>query len=226
MEAIVLAGGKGTRLKSVVADLPKPMASIGKKPFLEYVFKYLKVQGVKNIVVSVGYKWEIIESYFGTEYDGVKLVYSVESEPLGTGGAIKRALQKIKGKELYVMNGDTFFNVNLSKLNLTEDCKIALSLKQMKNFDRYGCIESHNGIVTKFVEKEYRRIGNINGGVYLIKKDIFDPYDVDEKFSFEDFVQDRFLELNASASIFSGYFIDIGIPKDYRKAQDEIESFL
>ena len=124
MEAIVLAGGLGTRLRSIVLDLPKPMAPIGDKPFLEYIFKYLKKSGVTRVVLSVGYKWKVIEEYFGSSFENIELVYSVENEPLGTGGAIKKAMTKIEGEKVYIINGDTFFDVNLN----------ALSLKNNSNF--------------------------------------------------------------------------------------------
>ncbi|MBD3842888.1 MAG: NTP transferase domain-containing protein, partial [Campylobacterales bacterium] len=151
MEAIVLAGGLGTRLKSVVSNVPKPMATIGDKPFLEYILKYLKKNGITRVILSVGYKLEIIEEYFGNNFEGIELIYSKEDEPLGTGGAIKKAMSKVKSSKVYIINGDTFFDVNLKSLILVDNSKITLSLKHMKNFDRYGCVESdENNLVTAF----------------------------------------------------------------------------
>jgi len=223
VEAIVLAGGLGTRLQSVVSDVPKPMAPIGTKPFLEYILKYLKKNGINRVVLSVGYKWETIQNYFGNEYDDMELVYSVENEPLGTGGAIKKALEKIEEQEVYIVNGDTFFDVDLKKLVLTNDSRIILALKKMHNFDRYGCVESdENGYVTNFTEKEFREVGNINGGIYLAKKDLFEAYTLDDKFSFEEFMQKEYMNLRIISKVFDSYFIDIGIPEDYVKAQSEI----
>lgn len=227
MEAIVLAGGLGTRLRSVVADLPKPMAPINDKPFLEYILKYLKKNGVNRVILSVGYKWETIKEHFGDRYEDMELIYSVEDEPLGTGGAIKKAMENIKNENVFIINGDTFFDVNLMNLYLKEDSKILLCLKQMKEFDRYGCVESdENGYVSDFTEKEYREIGNINGGIYLANKDIFDNFKLEEKFSFEDFMQKNYKQLNISSEIFKDYFIDIGIPQDYKKAQEEIKNLI
>ncbi len=227
MEAIVLAGGLGTRLQSVVSDVPKPMAPIGAKPFLEYILKYLKKNGINRIVLSVGYKWETIKKYFGDTFDGMELVYSVEDEPLGTGGAIKKALRNIKEQEVYIINGDTFFDVDLQKLVLPNDSKIILTLKKMYNFDRYGCVESDdNGYVIDFTEKEFREVGNINGGIYLVKKDLLEAYTLDDKFSFEEFMQKEYVNLKISSKVFDSYFIDIGIPEDYVKVQGEIGKYI
>ena len=220
MEAIVLAGGFGTRLRSVVSNLPKPMAPIGNKPFLGYILKYLQKNGITRVVLSVGYKWETIREYFGNNFENIELIYSVEDEPLGTGGAIKKALSLCKEDNVFIINGDTFFDVKLRDLKLEKDSKIQLSLKSMKNFDRYGCVETNdNGIVTTFTEKGYRKSGNINGGIYLISKNIFNEFDLEEKFSFEEFMQNNFKQLSISTKVFDNYFIDIGIQEDYLKAQ-------
>ncbi len=227
LEAIVLSGGLGTRLRSVVSDLPKPMAPIGDKPFLEYILKYLQNSGVKIVILSVGYKWETIKDYFGDRFENIELIYSVEDEPLGTGGAIKKAMTQAKNNQVYIINGDTFFNVDLQSLELQNDSKLILSLKQMNEFDRYGCVESDdNNFVTAFTEKGYKKSGNINGGIYLASIDIFDNYDLNEKFSFEEFMQDNFQKLKASVKVFDNYFIDIGIPEDYEKAQSEIKDYI
>jgi len=224
MEAIVLAGGLGTRLQSVVSEVPKPMAPIKDVPFLEYILKYLKKNGVSRAILSVGYKWEIIKEHFGDNFDGIELIYSVENEPLGTGGAIKKALSKINSKKVYIINGDTFFNVDLKTLDLFDKSKIQLSLKKMYNYDRYGSVEvDENNNVTKFTEKSFQEVGNINGGIYLVTKDMFDSFDVAVKFSFEEFMEKNFEDLHVTAQIFENYFIDIGIPEDYARAQKELE---
>ncbi|EAH9909057.1 D-glycero-D-manno-heptose 1-phosphate guanosyltransferase [Campylobacter coli] len=216
MQAIILCGGLGTRLKSVIKDIPKPMAPINNKPFLEFIFEYLKKQSVKEIILAASYKYEVIQEYFKDEFLGIKIKYSIEKEPLGTGGAIKEALKFIKN-EVYVLNGDTFFGIDLSKLKLNGS-KICLALKQMNDFDRYGTVNvDEQGIVTSFEEKVFKKQGLINGGIYLLKKDIFDEFSLEKKFSFEEFLQENYKLLKIQTQIFDDYFIDIGIPEDYIK---------
>jgi D-glycero-alpha-D-manno-heptose 1-phosphate guanylyltransferase len=223
-EAIILAGGLGTRLRSVVSDLPKPMASIGSKPFLEYILKYLKRNGINRVIMSVGYKWEIIRDYFGDDFEGISLDYSVEDEPLGTGGAIKKAIELVHADEVFIINGDTFFDIDLNSLHLENDSRLILSLKQMREFDRYGCVESDmHGIVTAFMEKGYREYGKINGGIYLASKSLFDGFALEDKFSFETFMEEHFGTLKIQTVVFDNYFIDIGIPEDYARAQNELK---
>lgn len=227
MEAVVLAGGLGTRLQSVVNDVPKPMAPIGEKPFLEYILQYLQKNGVSRVILSVGYKWEVIKNYFGNKFENIELVYSVEDEPLGTGGALKKAFELVEENKVYIVNGDTFFNVNLHDLKLSSNSKLQLSLKQMHDFDRYGCVETdEDGNIVAFKEKEYRKIGNINGGIYLASKNLFDGFDLSYKFSFEEFMQQKYSKIGATAKVFDSYFIDIGIPDDYEKAQIELKEHL
>ncbi|MCV3522366.1 NTP transferase domain-containing protein, partial [Campylobacter lari] len=156
MQAIVLAGGLGTRLKSVVQDLPKPMAPINGKPFLAFVLEYLKKQGIAEVILSVSYKYELIQEYFKDEFDGMKICYNIEKELLGTGGAIKDTLKLIQN-QVYVLNGDTIFDIDLKKLVLN-DSKICIALKQMQNFDRYGTVNvDDEGIVTSFEEKVFKK---------------------------------------------------------------------
>ena len=231
MEAIVLAGGLGTRLRSVISEIPKPMAPIGKKPFLEYILKYLSNNGIKKVILSVGYKWDIIKDYFGDKYNDIDLLYSVEEYPLGTGGAIKQAIETtIDSEKVFIVNGDTFFNIDLNKLILKyqkSDTLLSLSLKKMTNFDRYGSVEiDENGFIKGFFEKKYQKEGYINGGIYLVSSDIFNNFELPEKFSFEEFIQKEYKKLNANAEIFDDYFIDIGIPEDYEKAQKELKYYI
>lgn len=215
MQAIILCGGLGTRLKSVIKDIPKPMAPINDKPFLEFIFEHLKKQGIKEIILAVSHKYEVIQEYFKDEFLGIKIKYSIEKELLGTGGAIKEALKFIKN-EVYVLNGDTFFDIDLSKLKLNGS-KICLALKQMNDFDRYDTVNvNEHGFVLSFEEKIFKNQGLINGGIYLLTKDIFNEFDLEKKFSFEEFLQENYEKLKAKSHIFDDYFIDIGVPEDYR----------
>ncbi|MFB1645181.1 D-glycero-D-manno-heptose 1-phosphate guanosyltransferase [Campylobacter molothri] len=215
MKAIILCGGLGTRLKSVIKDIPKPMAPIDNKPFLEFIFIYLKKQKIDEIILAVSYKYEIIQEYFKDEFLDIKVRYSIEKEPLGTGGAIKQALELAK-KDCLVLNGDTFFDIDLAKMKLNKS-KICLALKKMNDFNRYGSVELDEiGNITSFKEKQYLKQGFINGGIYLISKDIFEGFILEKKFSFEEFLQENYKNLKARAEIFEDYFIDIGIPEDYK----------
>jgi len=219
MEAIILAGGLGTRLRSVISEIPKPMAPINDKPFLEYILNFLNNQGVKRVILSVGYKWEVIKEYFSNKYENIELIYNVEKERLGTGGAIKDSLKYVNEKQVYVLNGDTYFDVPLKEMNL-DDSLIQLALKEIKDFDRYGVVEiDENGEILKFKEKAYYKEGLINGGIYLINKDIFNNFELPKKFSFEEFLEENLKRLKTTGKKFDGYFIDIGIPGDYEKAK-------
>ena len=219
MEAIILAGGLGTRLQSVVSSVPKPMATINNKPFLEYILEFLNNQNTNRVILSVGYKWEVIRNHFGDKYKDIELIYNVEKEQLGTGGAIKDSLKLVKDDKIYILNGDTFFDIDLSKMKLNNGL-IEIALKEMKEFDRYGVVEiDENRYVQNFKEKSYYKQGYINGGIYLLKRDIFDNFNLSEKFSFEKFLENNFKSLKAKGKIFNDYFIDIGIPEDYEKAK-------
>jgi D-glycero-alpha-D-manno-heptose 1-phosphate guanylyltransferase len=219
--AIVLAGGLGTRLRGVINDLPKPMAMINGKPFLHYVLLYLTQQKVKKAILSVGYKANIIETYFGDKYLDVELVYSKELEPLGTGGGIKKAFEYVKDFA-WVLNGDTFFDINLSALSdfhFKTKADVSLALKQMENFDRYGTVEMMADRIVKFEEKKPLAEGLINGGVYFFNKAMLDRVE-EQKFSFEKEVLEKYVSVaQINGKAFRNYFIDIGIPEDYTKAQ-------
>ena len=139
---IILAGGFGTRLSTVVKDVPKPMAPINGKPFLHYIFEELQHQKIKTVVLSVGHLKEVIQDYFLDSYLGIDIQYAIEHEPLGTGGGIRYAFSFVDD-DAFVLNGDTFFDIDLSKLkNSTSD--ISIALKPMFEFDRYGTVELNN----------------------------------------------------------------------------------
>ncbi len=229
-EAVVLAGGFGTRLQSVVSDLPKPMADINGKPFLEYLLLYLKKQGCLHCVLSVGYKYESIINYFGNEFLGIKLDYAIENEPLGTGGGIKNALKFIKQDNFFLLNGDSFFDVDLQQLSdfhFQKESSITLSLKKMQHVNRYGTLELQDSKIIRFNEKAEIAEGFINGGVYVISKNVFLDKNLGIKFSFEkDILEMKVNEIPMHGNVYDGYFIDIGIPEDYQRAQKELELFL
>lgn len=220
---IILAGGFGTRLSTVVKDVPKPMAPINGKPFLHYIFEELQEQNIQEVILSVGYLHEAIQDFFKEEYLGIKIKYSIETEPLGTGGGIKQAFDFIED-DAFVLNGDTFFDIELSKLKI-DNSDISIALKPMFEFDRYGTVElNETNRIISFNEKKYCEHGLINGGVYYFKKTIFDKLEVGNKFSFEKEVLEKNVQnLKIQGKTFDNYFIDIGIPEDYQKAQHDFK---
>lgn len=229
LPAIILAGGFGTRLQSVVKDVPKPMAEINGIPFLKYLFQYLKQQNIEDVILSVGYKHDVIVDYFGKEFDGIKINYVIEDKPLGTGGAIRKAFE-IAGDEAFVLNGDTFFDVNLFELFQFYNwnrADLALALKPMSKFDRYGTVTTdQDGRILSFNEKKYCEDGLINGGVYVMSSDVFYMKDLPEVFSFEKEILEGLKdEARLFGLITEPYFIDIGIPEDYQKAQHDFKSY-
>jgi len=226
-EAIVLAGGLGTRLRSVVKDVPKPMADVNGKPFLEYLLRYLQKNGIEKIILSVGYKWEVIKAYFGDSFEGIKIVYSVENEPLGTGGAVKKSLFFVNSNDVFIVNGDTFFNIDLKEFFAFHKKKrsvLSIALKAMNQFDRYGNVKiDNNNRIVSFEEKRYYEFGLINGGIYLLNKDFFMNFDWKDKFSFEkDFLEKYYKFYEFYGLPFDSYFIDIGVPEDYERAKREM----
>lgn len=229
-EAIVLAGGFGTRLKSVVKEVPKPMAPINAFPFLEYLLSNLCSQGIKRTILSVGYLHEVITDYFGNDYKGMKIVYALEDTPLGTGGGVLNALRFATEEELFLLNGDTFFDVSLNELAMKRhqfSAPVSFSLKPMCDFDRYGSVQISGDKIEAFSEKVFLKEGLINGGVYCIRKRIFEEVGLSDRFSLEqDYFETYCSKHNFAFCIFDSYFIDIGIPEDYQKAQQELEQLI
>jgi D-glycero-alpha-D-manno-heptose 1-phosphate guanylyltransferase len=228
-QAIILAGGLGTRLRTVVPDLPKCMASVAGKPFLHYVISYFQKEGVEKFIFSLGYKHEVIEEFLAKELSPTDYQLSMEEEPLGTGGALKLACKKTSEKTVLVLNGDTFFKIKLNKLALFHDmcgAHCTLSLKPMKNFDRYGVVDLNKDYSIKdFQEKKFYESGLINGGIYALHAAKFSEEDLPEKFSFEkDYLEKFYAKRKMFGVAQDEYFIDIGIPEDYERAQMEMKN--
>jgi D-glycero-alpha-D-manno-heptose 1-phosphate guanylyltransferase len=229
-EAIVLAGGLGTRLREAVPDLPKCMAPVNGKPFLHYLLVYFQQQGIERFILSVGYKHELVSDYFAKTSHDFNLMYVVENEPLGTGGGIQLTLPQVIGKNVLVLNGDTFFKIDLnafSTFHNTVSAECSLALKPMKQFDRYGVVESGpDHKIISFKEKRPYERGSINGGVYAIDKERFLDRRLPVKFSIE---KDYFEEVVDEGCLFGQeqdrYFIDIGIPTDYSRVQRDFLAF-
>ena len=220
MEAIILAGGFGTRLKDVLKDRPKPMAIINGTPFLEILIRKLKKSEIDRIILAVGYKSEVIMSHFKNSFEGIEIVYSVEDEPLGTGGAIKKAANLCQSTDIIVLNGDTYFDcdlVEMNKIYTKSNCDITLALKRVQNNVRYGTVKIHQNKIIDFNEKKYQSEGFINAGTYVINKNVFSSIELNV-FSFEKILESKVFSMCAYES--EGFFIDIGIPEDYMRAQD------
>lgn len=224
MNVIILAGGLGTRLRSVVSDLPKPMAPVHGKPFVQHLISWLLKFPVSKIIFSVGFKKEIIMEYFGEEYQGIPVVYAVEEEPLGTGGAIANGLKYADEDFVLVVNGDTYFPIDLNwfyVFHTENESGISIALKSMQKFDRYGSVELTGNDITAFKEKTYLDEGLINGGIYFLEKEYFLSKSLDTKFSFEtEILEKAVLNQNIKGSVFNEAFIDIGIAEDYYKASE------
>ena len=167
MEAIVLAGGLGTRLRGIVDDIPKPMAPVHGRPFLAYVLDQLVDSGFHTTILAAGYRHEAIRSYFGEEYRGLALAWSVESEPLGTGGAIRLACDQAQSSDVFVLNGDTYLELDyraMLKAHVRAGAQLSLAVCQVPDVARYGALEVSEGIVRGFREKGQSGPGWINGG--------------------------------------------------------------
>lgn len=227
MEAIILAGGFGTRLKKLNLDIPKPLVPVAGKPFLENLMSYLAFYSVDHVVLSVGYLGDKIKKHIGASWQGMSISYAREDHPLGTGGGVKKALQQCREDRVWVLNGDTFFDVNLRDMadfHEKNEGVFTVAGKQMQRPARYGLIRYDNRLrIIGFEEKNPAATeGVINGGVYLINKRNFLKKSLSGTFSLEH----DFLEVYAGKEKFmlylsDGYFIDIGIPEDLKKAQDD-----
>lgn len=225
MECIILAGGLGTRLRGIIGEAPKCMAPINGQPFLAYIFRYLEGQGCTKAILSLGYKYEVVLEWLQDNPPAFEVCWVIEAEPLGTGGGIKLALAQATEPAVFILNGDTFFNVELASMKATGKHHI-ISLRHLENFDRYGSVTvDRDGKILSFEEKKPMPEGYINGGIYLLHQASFLEKTFPEKFSFEK----DFLEAFVEEGIFqayksSGYFIDIGVPVDYEKAQEDFKN--
>jgi D-glycero-alpha-D-manno-heptose 1-phosphate guanylyltransferase len=226
-ESIILAGGLGTRLRSAVPDLPKCMAPVAGKPFLSHVIDHLQRQGIEKFIFSLGYKHEVIEEFLDKEYAGYHKQYVIENEPLGTGGGIQLACGRATEKNVLIVNGDTLFTINLHDLSDFHDqhqSHCTLALKPMQHFDRYGVVELHeNGAIKSFKEKQFYESGLINGGVYALQVNALLNEHLPDKFSFEkDYLEKYYTKRPMFGIVQDEYFIDIGIPEDFEKANREL----
>lgn len=229
MQAILLAGGLGTRLRSVVEDRPKPMALIEEKPFMEYVIHELTKYDVHEIIFAIGYKGSMVEEYFGDgRAFGISVSYAYEEELLGTAGAIKNAGQFITGDEFLVMNADTFYQIDyrrLFEIKRQKKLEMALVLREVPDVSRYGMAVLEDGFLTGFNEKTtIAGTGTINGGIYLMNRQLLSEIP-EGKVSLENEMIPRWLSegRRLGGLVNDGYFIDIGIPESYYQFIEDVQ---
>lgn len=223
MQAIVLAGGLGTRLRSVVADLPKTMAPVAGRPFLAWILDRLVQAGFERTVLAVGYLHEAIEQEFGSRYRGIALHYSVEDQPLGTGGALRLAADHVGHWPVFVLNGDTYLDLNyraMLEAHLKGSEQMSLAVCRVPDAGRYGALDLQADHVRGFLEKGRAGPGFINAGTYLLSQAVLDRIPRGEPFSFEQqLLVPEVGAIRPAAFAADGLFIDIGVPEDYARAQ-------
>lgn len=222
MEAIVLAGGFGTRLRQVVADVPKPMAPVAGRPFLEVLLRSLAQKGFSRAVLSLGFMAEKISGHFGSRFAGLDIAYVVEDTPLGTGGATRLAAEACTQDHVYVFNGDTYLDLEAERLEQqwrTRRYPIVVG-RQVPDTARYGRLVVEDGRVISFAEKGMTGPGLINAGCYVLPRDALSQFPVLKPFSIEtDFLMQAVAHTRVEVFVSKGMFIDIGIPEDYARAQ-------
>lgn len=225
MEAIVLAGGLGTRLRQVVADVPKAMAPVAGRPFLEILLTTLAGKGFTRVVLSLGYLSEQIVRHFGDRYADMELVYEIEDTPLGTGGALRAALERCTGEHVFVFNGDTFLDLEVTEVvsQLSRDAGPIIVARDVPDTSRYGRLDVESGRVRGFMEKGVAGPGLINAGCYVLPRHCLDAFTLGQPFSLEsDYLAHAVTQEHVGVFVTRGYFIDIGVPDDYTRAQTEL----
>ncbi len=224
-EAILLVGGQGSRLKSVVQDIPKPMALVAGRPFLEYIMDHLNRYGICKVILAVGYKRDLVIDHFGHKYLDMDVAYSIEESPLGTGGAIHHALDMCKSDDILICNGDSIITEDLDafySFHKQKKADLSIILKKKTNFDRYGRVDVQKEKIKGFKEKSFCANGLINSGVYLLRRNTGKDTLVEGKSSFEkDFLEIYTDDLRFYGFVSDAYFIDIGIPEDYGRANTD-----
>jgi D-glycero-alpha-D-manno-heptose 1-phosphate guanylyltransferase len=226
MEAVILAGGLGTRISSRLKDLPKSMAPIGGRPFLALLLDRLVAAGCARVLLSVGHLRGAILETFGDCYCGMALRYVIEEHPLGTGGAIRLALAQTQGQAALVLNGDTYVEVDfaaIAALHHTACRPMTMTVTHVRDTSRYGGVLIEGGFITGFTEKGFQGPGWINAGVYFLNQDFPWPKNLASPFSFEtDVLGPALNQILPAAFQSNGYFLDIGVPEDLDRAQKEL----
>lgn len=222
MEAIVLAGGFGTRLRQVVSNVPKPMAPVAGRPFLEILLGSLARKGFERVILSLGFMSQKISDHFGTQFAGMDIAYVVESTPLGTGGAIRLAFEACTQDHVFVFNGDTYLDLEVQSLEQRwqEKTHPIVVGRQVPDTLRYGRLIVDGVCITGFAEKGISGPGLINAGCYVLAIDALARFPLNHPFSIEtDYLVPEVARATVEIFETEGVFIDIGIPEDYARAQ-------
>ena len=225
MDAIVLAGGFGTRLRNVVPDLPKPMAPVAGKPFLEILLTSLSRKGFHRVVLSLGYMAEKIVGHFGSSYAGMEVLYEIESTPMGTGGAIRQASQHCTDSHYYIFNGDSYLDLEVAQVEAwwQQNRAPIIVARAVPDTARYGRLEIKGNELIAFTGQGTPGPGLINGGCYVFDKDQLLAWPLGKAFSIEtDYFPDEVMKRRFDVFLSQGQFIDIGVPDDYARAQTEL----
>lgn len=227
MDAIVLAGGLGTRLRDAVSHLPKSLAPIGGRPFLDYLLAYLsKFKSINRVILATGYMSEkVIESYSGRTDFGFRIDFSIEEELLGTGGGIKKALEHATSETVIAMNGDSFIDVDIEEFigfHKNQGGRLSIVLKRVEDSGRYGFVKLEGERVLSFDEKRPDAGGGlINAGIYIFDRKIFDIVEPHKIYSIEkDLIPEFVKNHDVFGYVSSGRFIDIGLPETYEASED------
>jgi len=225
-DAIILAGGKGTRLQGIISDIPKPLAPVNGRPFLDILLSQLnQVQAIQRVVIAAGYKSEkIVERYHGSAAYRFSILFSEERDLLGTGGAIKKALSLTTSDSVLILNGDSYVDADfegLFRFHGENHARISIVLKEMDNANRYGYVTVNSmNCILRFEEKHPQEMrGLINAGIYLIDRTLFDQVPENRVISFEKELLSEMIQDSAYGFIADGKFIDIGLPESYRAAE-------
>jgi len=232
--AVILAGGLGTRLRPVFDQGPKCMAPVGGRPFLEYLVYRLAAAGIKDVVLCIGYLGEQIQDYFGDgSARGLNFRYAIEHQLLGTAGAVKNAESWLQQKTCFVFNGDSFLDVDLAGMlafHRARKALVTIALARCSDPARYGqVLLNAEGAVTAFVEKDAANPAaageaecHINGGVYVLSPGVLEHIPAGQVVSWEKDVFPRLIGAGLYGYSGAGYFIDIGVPADFQRAQTEL----
>lgn len=228
-EAIILAGGLGTRLQAAVPNLPKCMAPVAGQPFINHVIGYLQQVGIQRFIFSLGYMGTQIEEHIRVNYPHLETVFVTEDTPLGTGGAIQLAGKQANTTHVAIVNADTLFKVDLvslAALHQSQEAACTLALKPIQDSERYGCVTiDATGRITQFTEKKAQAAAVINGGVYILNMPSFLQTLLIAPFSFErEYLASYYLQHKIYGQVQDTYFIDIGVPEDYERAGRELIS--